>query len=88
MKISGTQGQINIIQDGFSYDVEIETTVDVPNRTVTIENIEIFNSEKLRNPNFDGVYPAIDEDRLTDEIENEIDWIEEETNYLEYLSEM
>jgi len=85
---NGTNGNITIEANGYSYDAVIEINKDVHNRIVSIDSIEVYNSEKLNNIDYEGTYPQIDEDALALELENQVDWFEEESIHMEFMNEL
>ena len=88
MKVTGTEGIVTIETDEFFYEVELQITAFVRYRTVEIASLEIFNSGKLNDNDYEGPYPPIDEDALCLELKNMVDWFEKEQDELEYLQEL
>lgn len=77
-----------IEQNEFVFEVTLDFYANPMNHVVEIYSIEIENSENLNDMNFEGPYPAIDEDELCLELENEFDWFESESMRMEYLQEL
>jgi len=84
----GKSGYVTVKMNGFSYDVEIEISISVPMRKITVEILIVHNSENLNDSDFDGEYPEIDMIQLADELENEMDWPEAEADYMEYMNDL